>query len=105
MNELIAWQPGKQAANKCERCGMKKKTSQKDGCCKNEQRFLQSNPDQKANPLSFQIVPLPSTASPSVYIGWPATWSQAIPQNNTPEPTSPFPTGPALYSLHAVFRI
>jgi len=105
MDQLISWQFGQETADKCEGCSMKKKSSQNDGCCKDEHQFLKSNSDQKADPLALQLVPIPVTALPSAYIGWLASRSKTVSQNNSLQFASPFYAGAPLYIRYAVFRI
>lgn len=45
----------------CHRCGMKK-SGKGMGCCRDEKKFLKSDPNQKLSDLNFSISPIKSFA-------------------------------------------
>jgi len=60
MGRLAAWSLGHDDSQTCGRCGMEKSAENENGCCKDEQRFLKNDDDQKA--ASSLIAPAPPEA-------------------------------------------
>ena len=52
MDKLINWSLMKSDGDKCDKCGMKKD----GGCCKDEQKFVKNNFDQKATESSIDAL-------------------------------------------------
>lgn len=54
MGKLVGWDVNHSSTDKCEVCGMR--SSAKKGCCKNTQKVLQIEKDQKASESIFHFV-------------------------------------------------
>ena len=64
MNKLVSWGFGPKKSNKktCSFCGMKMKVNgdhsveQTNGCCKDEQKFIKIEKDQKASVIGYNLL-------------------------------------------------
>lgn len=59
MGELADWGIGKNESRKCGFCGMEKGAEQDNGCCKDEQKFIKNDTDQKfveSSPYIFKVL-------------------------------------------------
>ena len=64
MGKLAGWGFGHNDTEQCGKCGMKK-TVKKNSCCKDEQKFLKFNADQKSTESVFQLQQLMPVALPA----------------------------------------
>ena len=63
MDKFINWSLLK-GGDKCNKCGMEKD----DGCCKDENKFVKNNIDQKAAESAIQLIQMAAVATPSAFI-------------------------------------
>ena len=101
MDELISWSLLNSDGNKCEKCGMEKD----GGCCKDENKFVKSNVDQKVAEAALQLIQTATVATPVALI-YPSehyfsSLIQEYPESNAP----PRSNGVGIYILNSVFRI
>ena len=66
MDELSGWSLAwtDSHSDKCGKCGMEKDHSSDNGCCRDENKLLKIQDDQKASQLAFETLKL-SVASPA----------------------------------------
>ena len=103
MDKLVSWGFSHNEEKKCGNCGMEKNANLKSNCCKDEQKQVKLDSDQKvATGLPFTetvaLLPvyfteLPVTAVPSVAV--------INPGNHSP----PRSSSTALYIRHCVFLV
>ena len=88
----------------CSKCGMEKKEKGDNGCCKDENKVLKIQSDQKANYLSLEIYKLPVAApvlsNHTIAFSLPEI-NGLLPQSNAP----PRSSGNDICIYNCVFRI
>ena len=97
MGELEDWGFGHNQSTICGNCGMDNNVDSNSGCCKDEQKFLKTDADQKAAEVNFQL--------------WHSTFVAVTPPTfeglvvSTPSLIERFPTShaPPSYSGQAVY--
>jgi len=101
MDKLINWSLLNNDGDKCSKCGMKKD----GGCCKDENKFVKNNVDQKVAESAIQLIQMAAVATPPALI-YPSehyfsSLIQEYPISNAP----PRSNGVGIYILNSVFRI
>jgi hypothetical protein len=105
MDKLVDWSIGHtDEKNTCNNCGMEKDGKGKNGCCKDEQKQLKIEKDQKtaaAFELTFSLATaIPVSYSVYNFVGIPSV-TEEFPLSNAP-PRSP---QLAVYIRNRTFRI
>jgi hypothetical protein len=105
MDKLVDWSIGhNDEKNTCNNCGMEKDGKGKNGCCKDEQKQLKIEKDQKtaaAFELTFSLATaIPVSYSVYNFVGIPSV-TEEFPLSNAP-PRSP---QLAVYIRNRTFRI
>lgn len=59
MDKFIDWSLLKGDGDKCDKCGMEKD----GGCCKDEQKLVKNNTDQKTSESTIQLIPVATSGS------------------------------------------
>ena len=103
MGKLISWDLSHKHEAKCGTCGMDKKGH--GGCCKDEQKVLQIEKDQKTSQFAFQFLTLSSNAVAVAYAGLPFVYPSAILVENPTANAPPLPGKVPIYVLNRIFRI
>jgi hypothetical protein len=103
MGKLVDMKLWHSEANKCGKCGMKKSTTCKKSCCKDEHKTVKVEKDhQKAAESALQLmqiaaaIPVDYFELPQVYI---TSIAQELPVSHAPPLSIP------LHILHCTFRI
>ena len=101
MDKFINWSLLKSAGDKCDKCGMEKD----GGCCKDENKFVKNNIDQKVAESAIQLIQMAAVATP-VGVSYSSeqyfsSLIQEYPIINAP----PRSNGVGIYILNNVFRI
>ena len=105
MGELADWGFGQKDSKYCSNCGMLE-TDQKDkGCCKDENKFLKNDADQKTTELAFQLIQLTSVSLPPSFVEITFTIFPAVTENNIISHLPPRNYGVAVYIRNCVFLI
>lgn len=103
MGKLVDWTFSHKESKQCDNCGMEKKGSP-NGCCKDEQKFVKSDLDQKStgNALEFlQFAAVaPEHGNPHAE-ALPRSIDHSFPRANAP----PLSSSCSIYLLHCNFRI
>src|SRR5678816_4107224 len=101
MDKLINWSLLNGDGNKCDKCGMKKD----GGCCKDENKFVKNNVDQKIAESSIQLEQMAAVATPAAFIytseHYFSSSIQEYPRGNAP----PRNNGIGIHILNNVFRL
>jgi len=103
MGKLMSWDLSRKQEAKCGICGMGKKGHR--GCCKDEQKVLQIEKDQKASKFSFQFLNISSSTVSVTYAGLPFVYPSAIVVENPTANAPPRPGKVPLFIRNRVFRI
>jgi len=103
MGKLVDWTFSHSNTGSCGSCGMEKKGSD-NGCCKDEQKFVKSNLDQKVSGNDLQFLQFfPALPEPGHYMAYaiPRIHALSFPRAHAPPLSSSAP----LHLLHCNFRI
>ena len=101
MDELINWSLLNSDGNKCEKCGMEKD----GGCCKDENKFVNNNVDQKIAESSIQLKQMAAVATPAIFIYTSEYHFNSIIQESHPSHAPLRNDGVGVYILNSVFRL
>ena len=75
------------------------------GCCKDENKFVKNNIDQKLAEYSIQLLQMPAVAAPAAFI-YPSEYHfTSIVQENHLSHAPPRNNGVGIYILNNVFRL
>ena len=100
MDKLINWSLMK-SGDKCGKCGMEKD----GGCCKDENKFVKNNIDQKVVESSFQLIQMAAVASPVAFIHTIEYYVSSITKENPFDHAPPRSNSVGIYILNRVFRL
>ena len=100
MDKFINWSLLK-GGDKCNKCGMEKD----GGCCKDENKFVRNNSDQKVAEPAFQQIQMAAVAVPAAFKHTTEYYVTSITQENPFDHTPPRNNGVGIYILNSVFRI
>ena len=101
MDKLINWSLLNSDGDKCEKCGMKKD----GGCCKDENKFVKNNIDQKLAESSIQLIQVPAIAIPSAFVNVADPCSFSLTEESPISHAPPRNKGVGIYILNSVFRL
>jgi len=101
MDKLINWSLLNGDGNKCEKCGMKKD----GGCCKDENKFVKNNVDQKVAESSIQLTEMATVAVPIAFIYPSEHYFSSSIQEYSRINAPPRDYGVGIYILNSVFRL
>jgi len=101
MDKLINWSLLNSDKDKCDKCGMEKD----EGCCKDENRFVKNNVDQKIAESAIQLIQMTAVATPTAFVYTSENYFSSLireyPISNAP----PRSNGVGICILNSVFRI
>src|SRR6187397_1448755 len=100
MDKFINWNLLK-GEDKCSKCGMEKD----GGCCKDENKFVKNNIDQKVAESAIQLTQMAAIATPVGLIYPSEDYSSSLIQEYPISNTPPRSNGAGIYILNSVFRI
>ena len=104
MGKFAGWSIAGNSTKECGKCGMKQEPNEDNGCCKDENKLVKIQDDQKANYLSFEISK-PAASVPVVAennFTYPISVAkELLPQSNAPPRSCYIP----LQITNCVFRI
>jgi len=105
MGKMANWGFGQNEAKTCSKCGMEQSEKKGNGCCKDENKFIKNNADQKTAAATLQMAHLIAVDLPvSIYaisIAGLTTVTEENPVSNAP----PRSSGVAVYIRNCVFRL
>ena len=100
MDKFINWSLLK-GGEKCNKCGMEKD----GGCCKDENKFVKNNIDQKLAESSIQLIQVAAVAMPVTFVCTSDYYFTSIIQENLQSHAPPRNSGVGIYILNSVFRL
>jgi hypothetical protein len=100
MDKFIDWSLLKSAGDKCDKCGMEKD----GGCCKDENKFVKNNIDQKVAESAIQLIQM-AAAAPDAFIYTSEHYFSSLIQEYPICNAPPRSNGVGIYILNSVFRI
>jgi len=101
MDKLINWSLLNSDGNKCEKCGMEKD----GGCCKDENKFVRNNIDQKVAESGIQLIQMAAVATPVALIYPFEYYFSSLIQEYSRINAPPRDYGVGIYILNSVFRL
>ena len=101
MDKFIDWSLLKVDGSKCDKCGMEKD----GGCCKDENKFVKNNVDQKVAESSIQLIQMTAGATPTAFIYPSEQYFSSLIQEYSISNAPPRSNGVGIYILNSVFRI
>ena len=105
MGKLADWGIGQNDSKTCGICGMDKANEKDNGCCKDENKFVKSNIDQKTAQAGFQMILLTSVALPVSFIEIPLPYFSSVTEQNPVSHAPPRSEGVAVYIRNCIFLI
>ena len=99
MDKFINWSLLK-GGDKCSKCGMEKD----GGCCKDENKFVKNNIDQKVAESSFQLIQMAVATPTNLIYSFEHHFSSLI-QEYPISDAPPRNNGVGIYILNSVFRL
>lgn len=113
MDKLVAWGLGHEKTSKksCPYCGMEKSYKDKHcskeskGCCKDEQKRLKLENDQKISETSFQLSQIPVETSAPSFFDNSFEYISSITEENPLSHAPPRTQNVSLFVLNCDFRI
>ena len=104
MDKIIGWSLLNSCGDKCDKCG--KCGMEKDGgCCKDENKFVKNNIDQKVAEPVLQLVKISAVDTPGAFIYISEHYLSSLIREFPVSKTPPRSNGVGIYILHSVFRL
>ncbi len=103
MGKLMSWDLSRESKNKCGSCGMEKAGHK--GCCKDEQKMLKVDKDQKVTETAFQFLSISSVATTVTHIELPLIYSCILVADIAAAHAPPEMGGMPIFILNHNFRI
>jgi hypothetical protein len=101
MDRFINWSLLNSDGDKCDKCGMKKDS----GCCKDENKFVKNNIDQKVAESSIQLIEMTAGATPAAFIYTSEHYFTSSIKEYSRSNAPPRKNGLGIYILNNVFRL
>ena len=101
MDRFINWSLLNSDGDKCDKCGMEKD----GGCCKDENKFVKNNVDQKVAEPAVQLTQMAAIATPVDLIYTSEQYFSSLIQEYPISNAPPRSNGVGIYILNSVFRI
>jgi len=105
MGKLAEWGVGHKESSSCDKCGMVQSIKKTNGCCKDENKFIKNNADQKGAEAAFQTFQSVAITLPVAFIELPAVTIFSVTERNPSSHAPPRNSGVAVYIRNCVFRI
>jgi hypothetical protein len=105
MGQLDDWSFRSNTSETCGKCGMEKKGSNDNGCCKDEHKFFKDDTAQKVTVNNLQMMQLFSTALPASFIMLPDVAFTSLTEENPNSHAPPRSCEVPIYKRNCVFRI
>ena len=105
MGKLADWGMGHQESKSCEKCGMSQSAKKTHDCCKDENKFIKNDTDQKTAEAVFQMPHAIAVALPITFFEMPATDISSVAITNPVSYAPPQGSGVAVYIRNCVFLI
>jgi hypothetical protein len=113
MDKLVSWGLGKNSTNKksCSYCGMSKSPTDKHcskenkGCCKDEQKIVKLENDQKISEASLQLSQISAEAVTPIFSDYSLEYISSITEVYPVTHAPPGTQNVSLFVLNCIFRI
>ena len=101
MDKFIDWSLLNSDGDKCDKCGMEKD----GGCCKDENKFVKSNVDQKVTESAIQLIKMAAVPTPAAFNSTTENYFSSLIQEYSRSNAPPRYNGLGIYILNSVFRL
>lgn len=105
MGKLANWSIWQFTEKKCGKCGMEKATKDSKGCCKDEQKQIKFEKDQKTNETSVQVLQPVAVSILPAPVEIPANDLLSSINNNCKYHSPPRNNGISVYIRYCVFLL
>ena len=105
MGKLADWDLGHNTSQNCGLCGMEKGNENDNGCCKDEQKFIKNETDQKFTESSFFLFRFLSPAELTGFAVLPLVRINSIPELKPVSNGPPRRTDLPLYKRNRTYLI
>ena len=105
MGKLADWELGQSKSKTCEFCGMEKGDEKDNGCCKDEQKFIKNNTDQKFVESATYTLKFPAVSELSFYTAFTFIQSVSVKAQNHISHAPPGCAGLPIFIRNRTFLI
>ena len=105
MGKLADWGFWNNKTETCGECGMENGEEKDNGCCKDENKFIKTDGDQKIVEAGFQMMQLASVAIPVSFFQIPDNNISTVTEENPISHAPPRSIDVAVYILNRTFLI
>lgn len=105
MGKLADWELGQNKSKSCGFCGMEKGDEKDNGCCKDEQKFIKNDADQKFVESTSYLFKVLAPAELSVYPALSFFQTASVTEQNPVSNAPPRSKGLAIYIRNRTFLI
>jgi hypothetical protein len=105
MGKFDSWGFGHSKSKTCDKCGMEPSEKRDSGCCKDEQKFIKNDTDQKAPKTAFQMSGVMAVAVPVSFFEIPPDATTVVRGKNPISHAPPNGDSLAVYIRNRVFLI
>lgn len=105
MGKLAGWGLGYNETGTCGKCGMQQSEKKANDCCKDENKFIKNNTDQKTAEATFQMAQVMAVSLPVAFFDIPTADISCVTETNHLSHAPPRDSGVAIYIRNCVFRL
>jgi hypothetical protein len=105
MGKLADWDLGHNTTKNCGSCGMEKGNGNDNGCCKDEQKLIKNDTDQKSTGSSFFLIRFLTPAELTGFAEMPLIRIASLPELNPVSNAPPRCTALPIYKRNRTFLI
>lgn len=105
MGKLADWGLSHNKSKRCGNCGIEETEKKNNGCCKDEQKFLKNDIDQKTTESAFQLIQLMAVALTVSFVEITTINLPSVTEENPISHAPPRSSGIAFYIRNCVFLI
>ena len=105
MGKMADWGFGQNEDKTCSKCGMEQSAKKGNGCCKDENKFIKNNTDQKTAAAALQMAQLIAVDLPVSIYELSVVDIISVTEENPVSNAPPRNSNVAVYIRNCVFRI
>lgn len=105
MGKLADWELGQNKSKTCAFCGMEKGDENDNGCCKDEQKFIKNNTDQKFVESANHALKFPAVSELPIYPSFTFIHSVSVKERNPVSHAPPRCKGLPIFIRNKTFLI
>ena len=105
MGKMADWGFGQNEDKTCSKCGMEQSAKKGNGCCKDENKFIKNNADQKNAAAALQMAQLIAVDLPVSIYEIPVAGVTSVTEENPVSNAPPRSSSVAVYIRNCTFRL